>query len=166
MNSHSSPGARGELERKGEEGERGYKRVSELKVSWRSGDEVTRAGEDGRWGRSRSPEPEPRARLSSQGKCESESGARRGIGGNSRGVSLYTRACGVRWLRGLGCLHAPPPLWPLGALGRPLERAMPGPCHVPRMRSRHGLVTRAVLGLGQNAGPRARPPGLGLHGQI
>jgi hypothetical protein len=105
MNSHSSPGARGELERKVEEGERGYKRVSELKVSWRSGDEVTRAGEDGRWGQSRSPEPEPRARLSSRGKCESESGARRGIGGEQPWRQLiYAR---VR--RAVASWAGPPP---------------------------------------------------------
>ena len=41
------------------------------------------------------------------------------------------------------------------------ERAMPVPAHVPRVRPRHGLLSRAGLGLGQKNGPRAGLTGSG-----
>ena len=88
------------------------------------------------------------------------------VGGVGRGVLGFGRGyrCGGLGLLA-GRLAGPLP-------GRLLDRAMPVPCRGPGGRPRRGLVpravhrARAVLGPGQNAGPRAGPSGRGLHVHI
>jgi hypothetical protein len=62
-------------------------------------------------------------------------------------------------LFGPGRARAVPRAWVAGqARPGPSGRAGPGRARWP--------PGRAVLGSGQNAGPWAGPPGLGLHGQV